>query len=111
MCTDSSVTSSTINIDTSLFSSSTFGGRCACELNVNSTALVINTLTVPKTLECGTTVTFKISHNPRVECRPVKDYIDTSVENTGLVEIDTSGADLTDTGYCIQLNADQGMTL
>ncbi|XP_076077357.1 uncharacterized protein LOC143047902 [Mytilus galloprovincialis] len=106
MCQQSSVISSAIDIDTSLFSNTVVGQRCTCEIIVNSTALSINTLNAPSTLECGTVVTFKLAQNPKIECTTSKEYIDTSIENQGVVEISTTSSTVTDTGYCIQVSTE-----
>ncbi|CAC5386765.1 unnamed protein product [Mytilus coruscus] len=114
MCQRSSVISSAINIDTSFFSKTMLGQRCTCEIIVNSTALSINTLNAPSNLECGTVVTFKLVQNPKIECTTSKNYIDTSIENRGVVEISTTSSTVTDTGYCIEVyteNADEMITM
>ncbi|XP_052088709.1 uncharacterized protein LOC127725650 [Mytilus californianus] len=114
MCQESSVISSAINIDTSFFSKTMLGQRCTCEIIVNSTALSINTLSAPSTLECGTVVTFKLVQNPKIECTTSKNYIDTSIEKQGVVEISTTSSTVTDTGYCIEVstgNADEMITM
>ncbi|VDI58375.1 Hypothetical predicted protein [Mytilus galloprovincialis] len=108
MCQQSSVISSAIDIDTSLFTNTVVGQRCTCEIIVNSTALSINTLNAPSTLECGTVVTFKLAQNPKIECTTSKEYIDTSIENQGVVEISTTSSTVTDTGYCIQVSTEYG---